>query len=214
MGRKPKDKPKTKAEIKAAADRAEKRGKTTKKADTLPKTASGKVAAQPKNLPRDDDGKVIDFVTLAINKGYKLPSQNDIRSLLKKCDNYKADMGETNGLLREKIAYDAKHKNLDPKVFATLRRFNDMETEKLADFWDRLCAYMELAGLFERIESVTRLPLGDTEQKAGGEDDDTDKVLEAADSQAAGGAGEEPAPPSEEVSRPRLATVAGQQIPA
>lgn len=206
MARKPQDKPKSKAEIKAAADRAEKRAKTTKKADTLPKTATGKVAAQPADPT--------DYVAAAVNKGYKLPSQNDVRNLLKQCKGLKDDLDETTGLIREKIGYMVDKKNLNKKAFAELRKLDKMGAEKLADYWDTLMAYMDMAGLMEKMASVTRLPLGDGEAKTEEGDDDADKVLAAKDSHAASGAGEEPAPPTEEVSRPRLAAVAGQQIPA
>jgi len=179
-----KGKPKSKAEVKAAADRAEARSKSTKKADVLPKTMTGKTAAQPV------EGE--SAVTRAVNKGYKLISQNDLRNLLRTCKGLKDDLDETTGILREKIGYAVEKKNLNKKAFAELRKLDKMEPEKLADYWDTLQAYMEMGGLFERIESVTRLPLGEPQ---------------AAEAEGKSGETKEPAPPSETVSRPRLTVV-------
>lgn len=166
----------TKEEVKAAADRAEARAKKNRPKETPKPTAT----------------------QAAVNKGYKLISQNDLRNLLKQCAGLKDDLDETTGILREKIAYAVDKKNLHKKAFAELRKLNKMEAEKLADYWDTLQAYMEMAGLMERMESVARLPLEDG--KKGGDEDEKD---------------EEPAPPAEAVSRPRLVAVnEDDKIPA
>lgn len=173
----PRKKKPTKEEVKAAADRAEARAKKNKPKETPKPTAT----------------------EAAVNKGYKLISQNDLRNLLKQCAGLKDDLDETTGILREKIAYAVDKKNLNKKAFGELRKLNKMEAEKLADYWDTLQAYMEMAGLMERMESVSRLPLGDG-KKGGEEEAEKD---------------EEPAPPAEAVSRPRLVSVnEDDKIPA
>ncbi len=138
----------TKEQVKEAADRAEKRSKTTKKSDTLPKTTTGKGASGPAESES--------AVTRAVNKGYKLISQNDLRNLVRTCKGLKDDLDETTGIIREKIAYAVEKKNLNKRAFSELRKLDKMEAEKLADYWDTLLAYMEMGGLMERIESITR----------------------------------------------------------
>lgn len=162
----PRKKKPTKEEVKAAADRAEARAK--------------------KNRPKEEPKTTA--TQAAVNKGYKLISQNNLRNLLKQCAGLKEDLDYTTGILREKIAYAVDKQNLNKRAFAELRKLNKMEAERLADYWDTLQAYMEMAGLMERMESVARLPLEDGKKTEDGDPN-------------------EPAPPTEAVSRPRLAVV-------
>lgn len=141
-------KPKTKAEVKAAADRAEARSKTTKRAETLPKPPA------------------VDATTAAVNKGHKLISQNDLKNLLRSIKSLEGDKDESVGMIREKIGYAVEKKNLHKKAFATCRQLDKMEPEKLADYFDNLLAYMDLLGLDERIKSVQRLPLPEGREPA------------------------------------------------
>lgn len=169
------DKPKSKAEVKAAADRAEKRSNAKKKPD-LPKTASGKVSAQPLNA----DG--LSSVQRAVNSGYKLISENDLNNLLKSINGLEGDKNETVGMIREKIGYAKEKKNLHTPAFALIRKFDKMEAEKLSDFWSHLRAMMEMRKLDEKIESVNRLPLPEPAQKAedGEKAEEPEKVAETA----------------------------------
>lgn len=116
-------------------------------------------------------------------------SQNDLKNLLRRCTTDANQIGTINGTLRERIADAVEKKHLDKKAFALLRRLDKMENEDLATFWDNFLAYMDMAGLNERIESVGKLPLPEPTEKENEEQTE--------------GAG---------VSRPRLAAVAGAQV--
>lgn len=195
------DKPKSKAEVKAAADRAEKRSSAKKKPD-LPKTASGKVSAQPLNA----DG--LSSVQRAVNSGYKLISENDLNNLLKSINGLEGDKNETVGMIREKIGYAKEKKNLHTPAFALIRKFDKMEAEKLADYWSHLRAMMEMRKLDEKIESVNRLPLPEPAQKA----EDGEKAQEPTPEPETPPVPETTAPTEGNVSRPRLAMVAGNSV--
>ena len=117
-------------------------------------------------------------------------SENDLRNLLRRCTTDANQIGTINDTLRERIADAVEKKHLDKKAFALLRRLDKMENEDLATFWDNMLAYMDMAGLSERIESVGKLPLPEPAEKV-----ETEEPAE--------GAG---------VSRPRLAAVAGAQV--
>lgn len=93
----------------------------------------------------------------------QLINAKQLKSLLAADDSHKEEIDGVVGSLREKIAYAVKHHHLDKKAYALTKQFNRMSAEKLADLWPRLLAYMDMAGLMERIESVDRLPLGDEE---------------------------------------------------
>lgn len=91
----------------------------------------------------------------------QLINAKQLRSLLASDDTHKEEIDGVVGSLREKIAYAVKHHHLDKKAYGYTKQFNRMSAEKLADLWPRLLAYMDMAGLMERIDSVERLPLGD-----------------------------------------------------
>lgn len=91
----------------------------------------------------------------------QLINAKQLKQLLGADDSHKEEIDGVVGSLREKIAYAVKHHHLDKKAYALTKQFNRMSAEKLADLWPRLLAYMDMAGLMERIDSVDRLPLGD-----------------------------------------------------
>jgi len=107
--------------------------------------------------PKDDAAKV------RPSNVEQLINAKQLKSLLASDDTHKEEIDIVVGSLREKIAYAVKHHHLDKKAYALTKQFNRMSAEKLADLWPRLLAYMDMAGLMERIESVDRLPLGDEE---------------------------------------------------
>lgn len=94
----------------------------------------------------------------------QLINAKQLKALLGADDSHKEEIDGVVGSLREKIAFAVKHHHLDKKAYALTKQFNRMSAEKLADLWPRLLAYMDMAGLMERIESVERLPLGDEEE--------------------------------------------------
>lgn len=95
----------------------------------------------------------------------QLINAKQLKSLLAADDSHKEEIDGVVGSLREKIAFAVKNHHLDKKAYALTKQFNRMSAEKLADLWPRLLAYMDMAGLMERIESVERLPLGDEEDE-------------------------------------------------
>lgn len=94
----------------------------------------------------------------------QLINEKQLKSLLAADHSHKEEIDGVVGSLREKIAYAVKHHHLDKKAYALVKQFDRMSAEKLADLWPRLLAYMDMAGLMERIESVDRLPLGDDDE--------------------------------------------------
>lgn len=165
----------TPAEVKAAADRAQKRSDDKKKgARPAKKKAADKAPPEPAPEPERP-------YTSA-----RMISQNDLRNLIKSIKIIEGDKDEASELISKKIKDAATKKNLDKKAFALIRRFDKMENEKLAAFWDNLEAYMDMAGLYERIESVGKLPLGDTVVREQPSDSEPKP----------GESGEEPAPPA------------------
>ena len=89
-----------------------------------------------------------------------LISASTLKSLLRADDGYKEKIDGLTGELREEIANAVEKKHLDKKAYALLKKFYRIKSnEKLAGLWDTLQAYMDLAGVMKRIESVAPLPL-------------------------------------------------------
>lgn len=112
-----------------------------------------------------------------------LISPQALKQLLKDDDRYKADIDGMVGELRETIGNAVEKKKLDKKAYALLKRFHrEKSNEKLANLWHTLLAYMDMAGVMKRIESVSELPLdGD---KAEGEEEEEGEEVEAAADEA------------------------------
>ena len=110
-------------------------------------------------LPSKDEAEKVrpDAVEQLINA-------KQLKLLLAADDSHKEEIDGVVVSLREKIAYAVNHHHLDKKAYALTKQFNRMSAEKLADLWPRLLAYMDMAGLMERIESVERLPFGDEKE--------------------------------------------------
>ena len=109
-----------------------------------------------------------------------------LRALLKQDDNYKDQIYGLTGELREAIGNAVEKKKLDKKAYAAVKRFHrEKSNEKLANLWNTLLAYMEMAGIMERINSVSALPLDGepASEEEGSEDDEaeieTDAEIEA-----------------------------------
>lgn len=101
-----------------------------------------------------------------------------LRALLKQDDNYKSQIDGLTGELREAIGNAVEKKKLDKKAYALVKRFHrEKSNEKLANLWNTLLAYMEMAGVMERINSVAALPLDG--EPAGEEEGSEDGEAEA-----------------------------------
>lgn len=93
-----------------------------------------------------------------------LITQKTLVALLKADDGYKDQIDGLTGELRESIGNAKEKKQLDTKAYALLKRFHrEKSNEKLANLWDTLLAYMDMAGVMKRIESVPQLPINGAE---------------------------------------------------
>lgn len=101
-----------------------------------------------------------------------------LKGLLRAKKATQAEVDETLGSYRSKLAYAVEKQHLHKKAYATLVQMDRMEPEKLAEYFDTLQAYMDMAGITKRIESVGRLPLADS--RDGEDDDNTDEQPAAA----------------------------------
>lgn len=97
--------------------------------------------------------------------------QKTLMALLKADDKYKQDIDGLTGELREAIGNAKDKKQLNTKAYALLKRFHrEKSNEKLANLWDTLLAYMDMAGVMKRIESVPQLPIGAEDGAEAGEE--------------------------------------------
>lgn len=95
-----------------------------------------------------------------------LIKQSTLKNLLKQDDNYKRDIDGLVGELREAIGNASEKQHLDKKAYALLKRFHrEKSSEKLWSLWHTLLAYMEMAGVMDRINSVQAIDF-DGEQEA------------------------------------------------
>lgn len=126
---------------------------------------------------------------LALN----LIAQRTLVSLLREDDNYKGRIDGLVGELRESIGNAADKKHLDKKAYALLKKFHRMKsTEELARVWHTLLAYMDMAGVMKRIDSVSELDLAGDGESA--EEEEAEEGEAEEEEEESGG----------EVSRPRF----------
>ena len=96
-----------------------------------------------------------------------LISAKSLVAMLKQDDNYKDKIDGLTGELRETIGNAVEKKHLDKTAYALLKKFHRIKSnEKLANLWDTLQAYMDMAGVMKRIESVAPLPLDGEKNEA------------------------------------------------
>ena len=96
-----------------------------------------------------------------------LISSKALVAMLKQDDNYKNKIDGLTGELRETIGNAVEKKHLDKKAYALLKKFHRIDSnEELARLWDTLQAYMDMAGVMKRIESVPALPLDGEKNEA------------------------------------------------
>lgn len=89
-----------------------------------------------------------------------LISQKSLVALLKEDDNYKGKIDGLVGELRETIGNAVEKKHLNKQMYALLKKFHRYKSiEKLADDWRTLLAYMDMAGIMAKIDTVTPLPI-------------------------------------------------------
>mgnify|MGYP001617024169 CR=1 FL=1 len=100
-------------------------------------------------------------------KTITLISAGTLKSLLRSDDGYKEKIDGLTGELRETIGNAVEKKHLDKAAYALLKKFHRIKSnEKLANLWDTLQAYMDMAGVMKRIESVAPLPLDGEQNEA------------------------------------------------
>lgn len=73
-------------------------------------------------------------------------------------------MDELNAGYRAELAIAVEKSNLHKKAYATLVMLDKMEPEAALEYWIHLSAYMDLAGISEKIDSVAKLPLAEEEK--------------------------------------------------
>lgn len=117
------------------------------------KTAKAKKGAP---LPPKDDA-----VKVGPSEMTPLINERQLRALLASDASHKEELDSVTGSLRAEIKLAVEKHHLDKEMFAILKKFNRWTPEKLADKWPVLLAYMDMAGLMEKIDSVGRLDLGD-----------------------------------------------------
>lgn len=96
-------------------------------------------------------------------------NQNQLTKLLSARRSTSKQVDELNGSYRSKLATAVEKNNLHKKAYATLVTLDKMEPEQALEYWTHLIAYMDLAGITEKIDSVAKLPL--QEKPEGGEGD-------------------------------------------
>ena len=95
-------------------------------------------------------------------QGVHLISKAMLKKLLKDGGKIKEEVDGLVGELREMIGNAKEKHHLHTKAFALLKTFHKLSPEKAADLYDTFQAYMDMAGEMKRIESVDKLPFGDT----------------------------------------------------
>ena len=122
------------------------------------------MAKKQKNAAKAQADAVNDKAKAAAAHAMVLTPKSTLIALLKQDDKYKNDIDGLTGELRETIGNAVEKKHLDKKAYALLKRFHrEKSNEKLANLWTTLLAYLEMAGVLERINSVEALPLGDAD---------------------------------------------------
>lgn len=84
----------------------------------------------------------------------KAISQKKLRSLLASARSTKADVDEIVGGHRSEIADAVERNFLHKGVFATIKRLDRMEPEKLAEWRDTFDHYWDISGLDDRAKSA------------------------------------------------------------
>lgn len=84
-----------------------------------------------------------------------------LKQLLSDDEGYKQRIDGLTGELREQIKYAADKKHLHKGAYALLKKLHRIDSaEQLRTLWLTLLAYMDMAGVMKRIDSVQDLPLG------------------------------------------------------
>ncbi len=116
----------------------------------------------------------------ATNKTLVMITERQLKSLLGEDDNYKGRIDGLVGELRETIGNAVEKKHLHKGAYALVKKFHRMKSnEQLSDLWHTVLAYMDMAGIMARIDSVSALPLdgddgaGDDEGAGEGGAEDT-----------------------------------------
>lgn len=96
-----------------------------------------------------------------------LINEAQLNSLLKHSRSTGKQVSELTGSHREKIAYAKDKHGLHTGAFAIIKRWDRKEPEALLEEYTHLQAYLDMSGIRERMESVTRLDIDDPREPAG-----------------------------------------------
>lgn len=86
------------------------------------------------------------------------------------------DMHELAGTLGQMIKDAIENNHLHRKAFGVICVLDKMENEKLRDFLDHFEYYLDVSGIGKRADSVMRMNLGEKNDEAENDDDDTNVV--------------------------------------
>jgi len=92
-----------------------------------------------------------------------LINANQLNGLLKHNRSISKQTAALTGELREKIAYAKDKHGLHTGAFAIIKRWDKKEPEALLEEYTHLMAYLDMTGIKERMDSVTRLDLDEGE---------------------------------------------------
>lgn len=145
-----------------------------KKGATPKKVPAPKQAKKPKRgiAPLPSKEKAVKMRPSDVEQ---IISAKKLKELLRADSAYKSQIDLVVGSLREKIAYAVSKDHLNKKAYAIVKSFYRMPGNKLAELWPVVLAYMDSAGLMERIDQVLRLDLGDDVVEEVDEDEEADE---------------------------------------
>ena len=120
--------------------------------------------SRKKAEPKVEPAKIVRQVTPA----------KDVQTLVRRCKGQKKQIDEGVGVLREMIANAVEKKFLHKGAFAMARKLDNMEPEKLAEFFDHFDHYVDSLGLRARAESAPSLDLAEPAGDEPVEDDEAE----------------------------------------
>jgi hypothetical protein len=116
----------------------------------------------PNERPAHHFPLIDEAVAMRPEANVPLISKTKLNKLLDADNNCKEEIAEVVAGLRGNVATAVEKDHLHKPAYADVKRFDRIKSaEKLAEHWKTLLAYMEMRGLFQKIETVQRLDLGD-----------------------------------------------------
>ena len=115
------------------------------------------------------DGSADTDTTQTANALQMTPGKK-LKALLTKSKSVSTEMHELSGSLGQAVANAVEHDHLHRKAFSITKTLHKMEPEKLAETLAHLDYYLVESGLRERAAKVARLPMGDEQPGAQGDE--------------------------------------------